>query len=180
MRQSARIELFAIGRLQDDALERRAPAERHVGLAGGECAALQVHDDAVEGLALGLVDGDRPSEAEGKLREVADRFADDAALLQGEPDEVPGMGPDLDEVAAVPELHEQEVLSLLVLLERLDGADAPVDPAPRPVIVEQHHLRAFLEGEFGRGGVVLPAEVAPDVGARDERPVRATTRASSR
>ena len=39
------------------------------------------------------------------------------------------MGPDLDEAAAIPEADGEEVLPFLVLLEGLDGADAPVDPA---------------------------------------------------
>ena len=80
------------------------------------------------------------------------------------------MGPDVHEVVAVAQAHEEEILSLLVLLEGLDGADAAVDPASPRVVVEHHDLRAFLEGEVRRGRVVLPAEVARDVGARDEGP----------
>ena len=94
--------------------------------------------------------------AEGKLREGADRLADDAPVREGEAHEVPGVGPDVDELVDVAKAHEQEVLAFLVLLEGLDGADAPVDPAARRVVVEHHYLRAFLEGELGRGGVVLP------------------------
>ena len=134
----------------------------------------------VEGLPLGLVYRDRPREAEGELREVADRLADDAPVLEGESHEVPGVRPDIDDLVPIPEAHVEEVFSLFVPLERLDGADAPVDPAPRRVVVQHHDLRAFLEGELGRGGVVLPAEVARDVGAGDERSSRGATRASSR
>src|SRR4051812_19447280 len=59
---------------QLDAVERSAAAQRHVGLSVRESALPHVDDDALEGLALALMDGHRPRQLVRELREAPDRF----------------------------------------------------------------------------------------------------------
>lgn len=86
------------GRLEDDALERRAAAEGDVDLPVGERAAPDVDDDPVERLALALVDGDRPGQAQGILGERAHGFGLDPIRrdLVTKAEQLPGVGGEVD------------------------------------------------------------------------------------
>ena len=62
------------------AFKGAAAGEGDVHLAGGEDLVGEVEDDAVEGLALGFVDGHRPGKAEGELLEAADDVVGQTAV----------------------------------------------------------------------------------------------------
>ena len=111
---------------QREARQAAAAGQRHVGLAVAEGAAAQVDVHPVEGLALALVDGDRPAEPQRQLLVGADLLPGD--LLRAPVvlvDQVlPGRPADLV-LRPVLQLHRGPVVA-----ERRDDAPGAVDPAP--------------------------------------------------
>jgi hypothetical protein len=121
----------ADGLAEDDALKARAAAEGHVDLSVGERPPPDVDDDPVEGLALALVDRDRPGQLERVLGERADGLGHDFAGLpvEGEPENLPDVGPDLN-LPAVGELDLDHIILARGFEDLQDPADRTVDPAP--------------------------------------------------
>ncbi len=76
---STMMSLGRSGRDEVQPVELGDAAEGHVGLPGREAALAQVDDGAVVALALRLVDGDRPREAQRELRELGDHILASAA-----------------------------------------------------------------------------------------------------
>ena len=114
----------------------------------------------VQRLALALVDGDRPGQAEGQLREAADHLMAQSSTLHDRPGDVPGVRPGL--LATAVGQRDGDHRLIVVVAHCGDASDRAVDP-PRPVmgtltvgglgVGEHHHLGTHCEGDdlVGRG-----------------------------
>ena len=126
---SVRICCDLIGTLKRKAFEGGAAAERHIQLPRRKCAGADIYGHMRESLTLAFMDRHRPGEPERILRESANRFRHDLVIRQRKFINFPARAGDGDRLARAVQTNEQIFAILFVALNRLDNAEAAIDPA---------------------------------------------------